>query len=54
MANGNLKNKVVNSLFKGWTKHRADLNFSEKTFNETWKEQRGRSKKYDVRIIKFK
>jgi len=40
MSNGNLKNKVVNSLFKGWTKHRADLNFSQKTFNEMWKESR--------------
>ncbi len=39
MGNGNLKNKVVNSMFKGWTKHRADLNFSQKTFNEMWKER---------------
>ena len=39
LGNGNLKNKVVNSLFKGWTKHRADLNFSGKTFNEMWKEK---------------
>ena len=23
MGNGKLKNKVVNNLFKGWTKHRA-------------------------------
>ena len=42
MGNGNLKNKVVNNLFKGWTKHRADLHFSEKTFNEMWKENKGR------------
>jgi L-lactate dehydrogenase complex protein LldF len=40
MGNGNLKNKVVNNLFKGWTKHRADLHFSEKTFNEMWKEKK--------------
>ncbi len=40
MGNGNLKNKVVNALFKGWTKHRAALHFSEKTFNEMWKEQK--------------
>jgi L-lactate dehydrogenase complex protein LldF len=39
MSNGSLKNKVVNSLFKGWTKHRADLNFSQKTFNEMWKDK---------------
>jgi L-lactate dehydrogenase complex protein LldF len=38
MSNGNLKNKIVNKLFKGWTKHRADLHFSEKTFNELWRE----------------
>ncbi len=42
MGNGKLKNKVVNSLFKGWKKHRADLNFSQKTFNEMWKEERGK------------
>ena len=39
MSNGNTKSKVVNTLFKGWTKHRADLHFSEKTFNEMWKER---------------
>ncbi|MEP6684345.1 MAG: LutB/LldF family L-lactate oxidation iron-sulfur protein [Parafilimonas sp.] len=42
MGNGNMKNKVVNTLFKGWTKHRANLDFSNKTFNEMWKEQRGK------------
>lgn len=42
MGNGKLKNKVVNSMFKGWTKHRADLHFSEKTFNEMWKEKQGK------------
>lgn len=39
MGNGNLKNKVVNGLFKGWKKHRSDLDFSPKTFNEMWKER---------------
>jgi len=39
MGNGNLKNKVVNGLFKSWKKHRAPLDFSKKTFNEMWKEQ---------------
>ncbi|HMZ45443.1 MAG TPA: LutB/LldF family L-lactate oxidation iron-sulfur protein [Chitinophagaceae bacterium] len=33
---GKLKNWVVNKLIKGWSKHRGDLNFSEKTFNEMW------------------
>ncbi len=37
-GNGNLKNKVVNNLFTGWSKHRAPLHFSEKTFNQMWKE----------------
>nr|MDQ6890115.1 LutB/LldF family L-lactate oxidation iron-sulfur protein [Bacteroidota bacterium] len=39
MGSGNLKNKVVNKLFKGWNKHRSDLQFSDKTFNEMWKER---------------
>src|SRR6185312_9418375 len=34
MGNYRLKNWVINRLFKGWTKHRADLNFPEKTFNQ--------------------
>ena len=41
MGNGKLKNWVVNKIFKGWTTHRSELNFSEKTFNEMWKEQKG-------------
>ena len=41
MGNGNLKNKVVNHLFKSWRKHRAPLNFSQKTFNQLWKERNG-------------
>ncbi len=39
MGSGNLKNKVVNKLFKGWNKHRSDLEFSKKTFNEMWKDR---------------
>jgi L-lactate dehydrogenase complex protein LldF len=39
MANGKMKNWVVNKVFKGWTAHRSDLDFSEKTFNEMWKER---------------
>jgi L-lactate dehydrogenase complex protein LldF len=39
IGNGNLKSKVVNSLFKGWTKHHSHLNFSQKTFNQLWKER---------------
>jgi L-lactate dehydrogenase complex protein LldF len=39
MGTGSLKNTFVNNIFKGWTRHRGDLNFSKKTFNEMWKEQ---------------
>jgi len=39
MGNGSLKNKVVNGIFKDWKKHRGDLDFSPKTFNEMWKER---------------
>ncbi len=43
MSNGKTKNKVVNSMFKGWAKHRSDLHFSEKTFNEMWKGMKKKS-----------
>ncbi len=36
-----IKNWMVNKLFTGWTAHRAELEFSQKTFNELWKEKRG-------------
>lgn len=39
VGSGSLKNKVVNSLFKGWKEHRSKLDFSKKTFNEMWKER---------------
>ena len=39
LGNGNLKNKVVNGLFKGWKENRSDLEFSKKTFNEMWKDR---------------
>ncbi len=39
MGNGNLKTKVVNTIFKDWAKHRTTLEFSPKTFNEMWKER---------------
>ncbi len=37
LGNGPIKNKMVNGLFKDWTKQRADLNFSPKTFNQMWR-----------------
>lgn len=39
LGNGQLKNKTASLLFKGWNKNRADLQFSEKTFNQLWKEK---------------
>jgi len=39
LGGGSLKNKVVNGMFKGWNKNRSDLNFSQKTFNQLWKER---------------
>ena len=39
MGNGKLKNWVVNKVFKAWTIHHGDLNFSKQTFNEMWKEK---------------
>jgi L-lactate dehydrogenase complex protein LldF len=40
MGNGNMKNWVVNKIFTAWTTNRGDLNFSRKTFNEMWREQK--------------
>lgn len=41
MANGKLKNKWVNKVFTQWTARRGQLHFSEKTFNQQWKERFG-------------
>lgn len=43
MGNGKMKNWVVNKVFKGWSLHRSELDFSQKTFNELWKEEQKRS-----------
>ena len=43
LGNGDLKNKVVNGLFKGWKENRTDLDFSKQTFNEMWKDRVGQS-----------
>ena len=34
-----IKNWVVNTLVKDWKKHRADMNFPKKSFNQLWKER---------------
>lgn len=37
---GGMKSKVVNTLFKeSWGANRGELNFSQKSFNEMWKER---------------
>jgi L-lactate dehydrogenase complex protein LldF len=41
MGNQKMKNWVVNRAFKAWTAHRAQLDFSPKTFNERWRAERG-------------
>lgn len=43
MGNGKMKNWVVNKVFKGWSLHRSELDFSQKTFNELWKEEQKKS-----------
>lgn len=40
MGSGPIKNWVVNKVFKGWTAHRGNLDFSKKTFNQMWQEFR--------------
>jgi L-lactate dehydrogenase complex protein LldF len=40
MSNGKVKNWVVNKMFRKWNRHRSDLNFSQKTFNQMWEEFR--------------
>jgi L-lactate dehydrogenase complex protein LldF len=39
MSNGKMKSWVVNKIFKGWQKNRGELHFSQKTFNEMWKDR---------------
>ncbi len=39
LGTGNIKNAVVNGMFKGWKQNRSDLKFSDKTFNQMWKER---------------
>ncbi|MEI6086390.1 MAG: LutB/LldF family L-lactate oxidation iron-sulfur protein [Bacteroidota bacterium] len=44
MGNGKLKNWMVNKIFKGWTTHRSELDFSAKTFSEMWEDQKANKK----------
>jgi L-lactate dehydrogenase complex protein LldF len=38
-GNKKIKNWLVNKAFKGWTAHRGELAFAEKTFNQMWSEK---------------
>lgn len=40
LGSGSVKTKIVNRLFKNWDKYHAPLEFSPKTFNQMWKEER--------------
>jgi L-lactate dehydrogenase complex protein LldF len=42
LGNRKMKNWMVNKVFKAWTAHRDELDFSPKTFNERWKAERER------------
>ena len=42
MGNGTMKNWFVNKVFTAWTSRHGDLNFSQKTFNEMWKERKSK------------
>ncbi|WP_018613078.1 LutB/LldF family L-lactate oxidation iron-sulfur protein [Segetibacter koreensis] len=44
MGSGKMKNFVINKIFKSWTTHRSNLNFSEKTFNQLWEERNANGK----------
>lgn len=38
-GSGKIKSWVVNTFVKDWKKHRSDLNFPKKSFNQLWKER---------------
>lgn len=41
MAGGKMKSWVVNSVIKGWKKHRGEIDFPAQSFNEQWKKKFG-------------
>ena len=40
LASGKVKNQVVNKLFTAWTHQRGELQFSDKSFNQLWRERK--------------
>src|SRR6476660_6256397 len=41
MGNSKMKNWVVNKFLKDWKKHRGDIEFPKKSFNEMWRTKYG-------------
>ena len=39
MGTGKIKSWVINTFVKDWKKHRSELEFPKKTFNQMWKER---------------
>jgi L-lactate dehydrogenase complex protein LldF len=39
MGNSKIKNWFINRVFRGWNRHRADLYFPDKSFNQRWVEK---------------
>ena len=39
LGNGKVKNRVMNTAFKGWRQNRSEINFSMRSFNEMWKDK---------------
>jgi L-lactate dehydrogenase complex protein LldF len=39
IGSGKIKTWVVNTFMKDWKKHRSDLQFPQKSFNQLWKER---------------
>lgn len=42
LAGGGTKNWIVNTLVKGWSAHRGKMDFPQKSFNQLWKERKGK------------
>ncbi len=41
MGSSKMKNWVINKFLKGWKKHRGDIEFPKKSFNEMWRAKYG-------------
>jgi L-lactate dehydrogenase complex protein LldF len=42
-GSGQIKNWVVNRMFRTWSRNRSDISFARKTFNQQWKEMHVKS-----------